>query len=316
MSKLLEFTSKGMYCSVGDFYIDPHRVVDRALITHAHSDHAIRGHKSYLAHRYSVPILKRRLGKYINIQGVEYGEILNIKGVKVVFIPSGHIIGAAQIRLEYKGEVWVVTGDYKIEDDGISSKFEPIKCNVLVTESTFGMPLFKWKDQENVFKDMSNWWATNQINNNTSILYCYSLGKAQRILQNIDKNGDIYVSPQINEMNLAIKENDISLPNVKVITDEINPEDLKSALVLTSHGSSKKLMPLLENPIEAEVSGWVAMQSSSKGFVLSDHADWNGLNHAVRESAPDKVYVMHGYTYTYVNWLRKKGFDAEEVVYR
>jgi putative mRNA 3-end processing factor len=316
MAKLLEFTSKGMYCEAGDFYIDPHRAVNKALITHAHSDHAIRGHKSYLAQRYSVPILKARLGQRINIQSVEYGEIININGVKVTFVPSGHVVGAAQIRIEYKGEVWVVTGDYKLENDGISGKFEPIKCNVLVTESTFGMPIFKWKDQNMIYKEISDWWSNNSNHGHPSILFCYSLGKAQRLLSNLERHSDIYVSDAILQMNKAIEENGIKLPRVELYSDEIDPHEFNHSLILTSRGSSKKIIPRLNNPVAADVSGWVAIQPWSGGFVMSDHADWNGLNYTVRESNPEKVYVMHGYTNHYVAWLRKKGFDAEEVVYK
>jgi len=162
MKKLLEFTSKGIYCPQADVFIDPWGSVDKAIITHAHSDHARRGSRHYLAHKFSVPIMKYRLGNDITAEGIEYGECVEINGVNISLYPAGHIPGSAQVRLEYKGEVAVVSGDYKLENDGLTEAFEPVKCNTFITESTFGLPVYKWKKQEEIFSDVNNWWKQNK----------------------------------------------------------------------------------------------------------------------------------------------------------
>src|SRR5687767_15681366 len=153
---LIEFSDKGLYCRQGDFYIDPWKPVDRAIITHAHSDHARWGSKYYLCHRQTKPLLRLRLGEN-NFQGVEWEETTDINGVKVSLHPAGHMIGSSQIRVEHKSEVWVVSGDYKIEDDGLSGKFEPVACNTFITESTFGLPIYNWKTQSEIFRDIQDW---------------------------------------------------------------------------------------------------------------------------------------------------------------
>ncbi|MCW3087321.1 MAG: ligase-associated damage response exonuclease, partial [Sediminibacterium sp.] len=179
---LIEFTDKGLYCPPGDFYIDPWQGVDRAVITHAHSDHARAGSKYYLSHHLTKPLLLLRLGQH-PFQGVEWGETILMNEVKVSLHPAGHIIGSSQVRVEYKGEVWVVSGDYKTEDDGISGRFEPVRCHTFITESTFGLPIYHWKPQQQIFADIQHWIRQNQAQGKTSVLIAYSLGKAQRVLQ-------------------------------------------------------------------------------------------------------------------------------------
>ncbi|HEU5054025.1 MAG TPA: DNA ligase-associated DEXH box helicase, partial [Hanamia sp.] len=189
MPNLISFTDKGLYCEAGNFYIDPWKPVDRALITHAHSDHARFGNKLYLCQRFTEPILQLRLEE-VNVETVEWGEKINMNGVSVSFHPAGHIIGSSQIRLEHKGEVWVVSGDFKTEDDGISGKFEPIKCNTFITESTFGLPIYCWKPQSEIYSGIINWINKNKETGKTSILITYSLGKAQRVIQAIKETAE------------------------------------------------------------------------------------------------------------------------------
>lgn len=184
---LVQKTNKGLYIPEADVYIDPSRKVARALITHGHADHSRYGHQSYLASRAAVPVIKHRLGSHIHISGMEYGESIMINGVKFSFHPAGHIVGSSQIRIEYRGEVWVASGDYKIEPDGVSENFEPVKCHSFITESTFGKPEFKWKPQDEVFEEMNAWWRANQEQGIISAISAYALGKAQRIINNIDQ---------------------------------------------------------------------------------------------------------------------------------
>ncbi|RYD93049.1 MAG: DNA ligase-associated DEXH box helicase, partial [Sphingobacteriales bacterium] len=201
---LIEFSEKGLYCRAGGFYIDPWRPVDRALITHAHSDHARWGSKYYLAQHDSIPIMQVRLGPN-HYQGVGYGETTYINGVRVSFHPAGHIIGSAQIRVEYEGEVWVVSGDYKTENDGISGAFEPVPCQHFVTESTFGLPIYNWKPQAEIYRSMQEWILKNKSLGKSSIFIAYSLGKAQRLLQPLSEVSErILVHGAVYNMHMAL----------------------------------------------------------------------------------------------------------------
>ncbi len=317
---LIEFTPKGMYCEPGGFYIDPWRPVERALITHAHSDHSRYGHKYYLSHHDSIPIMKARLGPNL-FEGLEYGEYRMINGVKVSFHPAGHIIGSAQIRLEHKGEVWVASGDYKTEDDGISPVFEPVKCDTFITESTFGLPVYNWSPQKAIFEDMNQWWQHNKERGIVSVILAYSLGKAQRILFNVDQNiGPIYLHGAIENMNNAVIEAGYKLPFSKKVEPGMKKDVFKGALIIAPPSAAGSAWLKKFNPYSLGVaSGWMAVrggrswQSADKGFALSDHADWQGLNWAIKATGAERVIVTHGYTDVFSKWLCEKGYDARTV---
>ena len=219
---LIQFTDKGLYVPQADVYIDPWRKVKRALITHGHADHSRYGMDHYLCTHAAKPVIKFRLGSKINIDSVEFGETTTINGVKFSFHPAGHIIGSAQIRVEYKGEVWIVSGDYKTENDGISENFESVKCDTFITESTFGLPVYKWKSQVEVFEDINNWWRENQSEGKTSVLTGYSLGKAQRLLCGLDPSiGKIYTHTAIESINQVLRKQGIQLPHtIKINTHQ------------------------------------------------------------------------------------------------
>src|ERR1700749_3630964 len=234
---LLEFTDRGIYCEQGKFYIDPWKPVDDAVITHPHADHAYVGHKHYLAHHLSREVLYYRLGD-IQLQTVEYGETVMKNGVSISLYPAGHVIGSAQIRIEYQGEVWVVSGDYKVEDDGISTPFEPVKCHHFISECTFGMPVYQWKPQVQVFDDMNKWCRSNLDNGLATVVVGYSLGKAQRILQNLDLfNGKVYTHGVIENMNQALRKNGVLLNPTERITQETSKEDIRKGIVLAPPSS-------------------------------------------------------------------------------
>lgn len=321
MSKkpLLEFNDCGIYCAEGDFYIDPWRPVKDAIITHAHSDHAKWGHQKYLAHHLSKEILKYRLGD-INIETIDYNQAILKNGVKISLHPAGHIIGSAQIRVEFKGEVWVVSGDYKLEDDGISTPFEPVKCHSFISECTFGMPVYSWKSQSHIFDNINDWWRQNKIKGKTSVLVGYSLGKAQRILQNLDPSiGEIYTHGVIQNTNEALVRNGISLNHTIKITPEITKETIKGNMVLCPPSAVGTPWMRKLNPYSfGYCSGWMAIRGAKKrraadrGFVLSDHADWDGLIQAIDATECDTVYLTHGYTATFSRFLRENGYDAHE----
>ncbi len=318
---LLEFTDKGIYCQQADVYLDPWKPVKKALITHGHSDHAKFGHQFYLCTQWSKPILQYRLNTESPIQSVQYDEVTTINGVNFSFHPAGHILGSAQIRVEYQGEVWVFSGDYKTEDDGLSVPFEPIKCHTFITESTFGLPIYKWKNQASIFNDINSWWSKNKDEGKVSVLAGYSLGKAQRILANVDPSlGKIYVHGAIQNVNNIIREQGIVMPTTHLITKETDKKEWQGALILcppSAIGSTwiRKFLPYSLGI----ASGWMSLRGTrrrrgaDRGFALSDHADWIGLNQVVKETGASRVYVTHGYTDVYATWLNEQGIEAHAV---
>ncbi|MEL6673587.1 MAG: ligase-associated DNA damage response exonuclease [Bacteroidota bacterium] len=322
---LLRFTAEGIYCPQADVYIDPWRRVPKALITHAHSDHARWGMEHYLAHHDSVPVLRLRLGRDISVQGVAFGEKIYMNGVEISFHPAGHIIGSAQIRLAYQGEVWVVSGDYKVEDDGFCAPFEAVPCQHFITESTFGLPVYHWRPQEEIFADINQWWAQNAAEGKISLLSGYSLGKAQRILQGLDRNiGPVYTHGAIENTNEVLREAGIALKPTQRIhlqgEEKFEKKLNQNAMIVAPPGAIGSNWSRRFQPFSLGIaSGWMQIRgarrrrAADRGFVLSDHADWPGLNQAIEATGAEHVYVTHGYTEIFSRWLREKGLDAQVV---
>ncbi len=318
---MLRLTKKGIYCPEGDFYIDASGSVERNIITHAHADHARPGHKFYLTHKSTVPILKARIGKNILVHSVGYGEEISMNGVKVSLHPAGHIYGSSQIKIVSSGETWVVSGDYKLVDDHLSIPFEPIKCDVFITECTFGLPEFLWPNQQLVYDEINNWWKQNKEQGITSLLFGYALGKAQRIIKNINHDiGPVFVHRSIDIINNAIKNDGGVLPATIPIFKNTKSEDIKGSLIIAPPSiTSGRLKQQLGQISRAAASGWIQINkhfSKSKidrGFILSDHADWKGLLKAVKESGAEKIITMHGYTNEFSKWLNDNGMSSIEI---
>lgn len=318
---LIEYTKKGLYCPQAKVYIDPWRKVDNALITHGHSDHARWGHKYYVCCTNSVNIIKHRLKNDINIRGLAFGEKLVVNGVTFSFFPAGHIVGSAQIRIEYKGEIWVVSGDYKIEEDGLCTPFEPIKCHSFITECTFGLPIYKWSPQEEVFDKIRKWWHSNASVGKTSIITAYSLGKAQRIIHALGTQiGPIYTHDTIHKMNKVYAASGFSLPETFSLKSKFNTSSLDKALVVTpSSALGSEWAKNLNNYSLAAASGWMMTRKNRKrggvdmSFVLSDHCDWSGLNEAIKLTGATNIYPTHGNTISFSKWLNEKGYNARPI---
>jgi len=317
---LIEFTDKGLYCPAGQFYIDPWKAVDKAVITHAHSDHARFGSQYYLCHRQTTPLLQVRLGNN-NYQSVEWGEKVYMNDVTVSLHPAGHIIGSSQIRVEYKGEVWVVSGDYKTENDGISGAFEPVACNTFITESTFGLPIYNWKPQKDIYTDIQNWVRNNQVTGRTSVLIAYSLGKAQRVLKALEETtANIFVHGAIWNIHEALLQAGWQLPAVKRITPEMSKEEFKGSVIIAPPSADSSPWMKRFNPYSVGIcSGWMQVRGHQRrrnadaGFALSDHADWSGLLQAVKATGAEKVYVTHGFQAAFSRYLNEQGIAAGEV---
>jgi len=314
---LLKFTDRGIYCAQADVYIDPWRPVDRALITHGHADHARWGHKHYLCTRLARPVMRYRLGP-VKIETVDYGEARTINGVTFSFHPAGHIIGSAQVRVEYKGEVWVASGDYKIEDDGLSTAFEPVQCHTFITESTFGLPVYEWTPQEEVMADINAWWRDNVAQGKVSVLSSYALGKAQRVLHGLDTSiGPILTHGAVENTNEVLRKQGIVLPDTKRVVQGMKKKDFKNALVIATPSAVGSSWMKKFRPFSLGIaSGWMTLRgarrrrNADRGFILSDHADWGGLNQAIAATGAQRVIVTHGYTDIFRRWLQEQGYEA------
>jgi putative mRNA 3-end processing factor len=319
---LLRMTGAGLYCEAGDFHIDPWRPVPRAVVTHAHSDHARWGCGAYLGSEEGERVLRTRLGPDAPIRVLPYGDTLNVRGVRVSLHPAGHILGSAQVRVERGGEVWVVSGDYKSGPDTTCTPFEPVRCHTFITESTFGLPIYRWPPQEEVFDDIGEWWRANADAGRTSVLFGYALGKAQRLLAGLlDREaGPILCHGAVERLNRDYRDSGIDLPETSYAGSFTGRADRAGALVVAppSAAGSGWLRRFGESAT-AFASGWMRVRGTrrrrgvDRGFVLSDHVDWPALVAAVEATGAARVWVTHGYRDPVVRWLRERGIEAEAI---
>lgn len=316
-SQLLQFRPEGIYCIPGRFYIDPWLPVDKAIITHGHSDHARSGMKDYLCHHLTVPVLKIRLGEDISVHGMAYGETVNINDVHISLHPAGHIIGSAQVRMEYKGRIAVVSGDYKVQNDGLSVPIEIIKCHEFVTESTFALPIYNWTSVESQNDQLRNWVQNNRTIGKTSVLIGYALGKAQRIMKALDGVGELNVHYSIAKLNNAYATAGITLPDYNVIDFGADLKALDNGIVIVPPSLvDSNLIRKIPNRAEAICSGWMQVRGARRwraadaGFAISDHADWKGLLDVIKGTEAEQVYVTHGQTAVFEKYLNETGINT------
>lgn len=308
---------EGLYCPAGDFFIDPWRPVDRAVITHAHADHARTGHGHYLAHAKAQGVMRSRLGQ-INLQALEYGESVVHNGVQISLYPAGHVLGSAQVRIESGGQVWVASGDYKVASDATCEPFEPVRCDTFITESTFGLPVYRWQDDAEVFAQINGWWAGNAAAGKASVLCCYSFGKAQRILSGVDESiGPIITHGAVEPLNRAYREAGVALPATRTVSEVTDAKDFKTCLVLCPPSATgTPWIKRFEPYSDAFASGWMLLRGArrrggyDRGFVLSDHADWPGLHSAIKATQASRVIVTHGSVPVMVRYLAEQGLQA------
>jgi putative mRNA 3-end processing factor len=315
---MLQYTQAGFYCVPGDFYIDPWKPVTRAVITHAHGDHLHRGSESYLVARDGESITRLRLDENANLQSLPYGESITINGVKVSLHPAGHILGSAQVRMEYRGEVAVISGDYKRAPDPTCTPFEVVPCHTFVTEATFGLPIYRWQAPEEIFADVNKWWRANQEQGKASILFGYALGKAQRIMAGIDSSiGNIYTHGAVERLNQAYREAGVELPPSASVTS-VEKADWSQALIIAP--PSARGTPWTRRfgtHSTAFASGWMRIRGPRRrravdqGFVVSDHVDWASLMETIKATGAERVWVTHGYVPVVVRWLRENGYQAD-----
>jgi putative mRNA 3-end processing factor len=317
MSDLLTVTDHGLYCAAGDFHVDPWRPVPRAVVTHAHADHARWGCDHYLVAREGLEVFRLRLPG-ASIDGLPYGERRSINGVAVSLHPAGHLLGSAQIRIEHRGEVWVVSGDYKLEAESTCDPFEPVRCHVFITESTFGLPIYRWRPQAEILSEINAWWRANQERGLTSVLCAYSLGKTQRLLAGLNPEiGPILLHGAAVKLTEAYRAAGVVLPPTEYASVEAAKNHRGKALLIAPPSALggpwiRKFQPVST----AMASGWMQVRGTrrrramDRGFVISDHADWPGLLEAIHSTGAERVGVTHGYTEQLVRWLQRSDLDA------
>ena len=316
---LIKLTDKGLFCEQGDFYIDPWEPVKRAVVTHAHADHSYRGSRNYLVPEAGEKLSRIRLGDEGSIETLPYGEPIFIDGVQVTFHPAGHVLGSAQVRVEYKGEIWVVSGDYKLMPDATCAPFEHVKCHNFITEATFGLPIYRWQPTEIIFEEINNWWRGNREKDKVSVIFAYSLGKAQRILNGIDRSiGKIFTHGAVERLTQAYRESGVDLPETTYVGAVENKKEFAGSLVVappSAHGSM--WLRRFGAHSTGFASGWMMVRGArrqkavDRGFVLSDHADWTELQTAIRATEAETVFVTHGFIEELVRWLNETGMNAK-----
>lgn len=318
-SRLLQLTDAGFYCEVGDFYIDPWQPVQRAVVTHAHADHFAHGCGAYLVAETGRRVFRERLGVDALIEKLPFGQTRNLSGVTVSLHPAGHILGSAQVRVEYRGEVWVVSGDYKTEPDPTCTPFELVPCDVFITEATFGLPIYKWPPQSVVFDQINAWWRENKVQGKASILYGYALGKAQRLLAGVDPSiGPIFTHGAVERLTQVYRESRIALPETTYVSDDIPKSAFAGALIIAPPSTrGTHWLRRFGNQSDGYVSGWMTMRGTrrrwaiDRGFILSDHVDWPALLDTIQATGAEHIGVTHGRVDVVVRWLRQNGYSAQ-----
>lgn len=325
MPQLLTITDRGLYCEAGDFYIDPWRPVPRAVVTHAHGDHLTWGCERYLVSSEGEGITRERLGQWARgVEAQPYRQSTSINGVAVSLHPAGHILGSAQVRVEHRGEVWVVSGDYKTDPDPTCAPWEPVRCHTFITESTFGLPIYRWPLQAQVFAEINAWWAANAAEHRVSLLCGYALGKAQRMLAGLDASiGPILLHGAVDRMTMQYRAAGVALPATQHATEATADA---AGRALATRGALLIAPPSVMGGTwlrrfselrTAFASGWMRVRGARRrrgvdaGFTLSDHVDWPQLQAAIEATGAEQVWVTHGFTDPVVRWLRERGLDAQ-----
>lgn len=314
---LLTITPQGFYCPVGDFYVDPWQPVPRAVVTHAHSDHCVWGCASYLVAQAGETVFRVRLGADAAIQTLPYGQSTTINGVRVSFHPAGHILGSAQVRLEYHGEILVISGDYKAQPDSTCAPLEIVPCHHFITEATFALPIYQWQPSEQVIQQVNGWWAANAENGKASILYCYALGKAQRLLAGVDPSiGAILTHGAVERLNAAYRAAGVVLPPTQYALSADKALYSRALIIAPVSARGTSWVRRFGTPVSGFASGWMRIRGArrqravDRGFILSDHADWRDLLATIKATGAERVGVTHGYVPILTRWLNDQGLNA------
>jgi len=319
MSRMLAETAAGLYCADGDFHVDPWGPVPRALITHAHGDHARAGSAAYLCADACAPLLRRRLGPEAVVESVAYGQPIAMGSTRVSFHPAGHVLGSAQIRIEGPDGVWVVAGDYKRAADPTCAPFEVVRCDAFVTESTFGLPIYRWDETQVVIDELAAWWDANRARGLASVVFCYTIGKAQRLLAELMRVTDasVLVHGMLQPMIEVYREAGVAMLPTATLVDRPRGTSFAGSLILaplSARGTPwmRRIGELSDGLASGlmRVRGVRRQRAYDRGFVLSDHADWPALLDTVRDTGAGRVFATHGHAEPLARYLREQGYDA------
>lgn len=314
---LLRVTEAGLRCDAGDFFVDPWRPVDRAIVTHAHGDHLRGGSRHYLVAAPGVALAQERLGSWgAGVEGVPYGETRVLNGVRVSLHPAGHILGSAQVRIEHAGEVWVVSGDYKLDPDTTCAPWEPVRCDTFITECTFGLPIYRWPAQSEVFTEINDWWGRSADAGLVTFLFGYSLGKAQRLIARLDASiGPILLHGAVDRMTTLYREAGVALPPTASATAQRNAAS-RAIVIAPPSTEGSTWARRFGAHTTGFASGWMRVRGArrrrgvDRGFTLSDHVDWPQLLQAIEATGATRVLATHGFTTPLVRWLTERGLEA------
>ena len=317
MTRILEIKPEGIYCPAGEFYIDPRGKVKKAVITHAHSDHARSGHNSYLCSDSCLPLLKIRLGENQKMESIPFGKVIKIGAAKVSFHPAGHILGSAQVRIEVKGEVWVVSGDYKPQADQTCEAFELVSCNGFISECTFGLPIYRWIEEQKVHNQVNEWWKENAKEGRPSLLFAYSLGKAQRILSGLESGiGPVFAHGAVHPFLEHYEKAGVHFPAVQKLERGQEIDLSRSIIVAPPAVEDSTWTRKIKNSCRGFASGWMSIRGAKRrrnldqGFILSDHADWDGLLQVIQGTGAEEIFLTHGNGDALARYLQEKGKNA------
>jgi putative mRNA 3-end processing factor len=317
---LIEPTEAGLYCEAGGFHIDPWQPVERAVITHAHGDHLRPGSQAYVCAEPSLRLVRHRLGAKVSVSALALGERLDVGGVRLSLHPSGHMLGAVQVRVEHRGEIWVASGDYKRAGDPTCPAFEPVRCHAFITEATFGLPVFRWDASAVTIDEIAGWWSEMHAAGRPAVLFAYALGKAQRILAELARVSDrpVYVHGSLVDLIDAYRDAGVPMPPTARVTEQARGRSYAGELILAPLSARGSLwMRRFKDHSSAFASGWMRIRGArrrrayDRGFALSDHADWDGLVQTVAETRAERVFVTHGYTHQLARVLAERGLDAQ-----
>lgn len=319
-SEILRPTQAGLYCPPGDFYVDPVRAVDRAVITHGHGDHARAGHGHVMATKETLAIMAERYGADFagSVHPTALGETITHNGVDIALAPAGHVLGSAQAVISHKGCRLVVSGDYKRRPDATCAAFEPIPCDVFITEATFGLPVFRHPhDALEIAKLMQ---SLRTFPDRPHLVGAYALGKAQRVLSLIRAQGytePIYFHGAVERLNTLYQRHNIDLGYLVPVAS-VEPETLNGKIIIAPPSAlSDRWSRRTENPVTAFASGWMRVRARARQrgislpLIISDHADWDELTTTIEELHPEEVWVTHGREEALVHWAQTKGMNAQ-----
>ena len=323
IASLIELSPLGLYCPAGDFYIDPWRAVERAVVTHAHADHARAGSQHYWAAMDGERLLRHRLGQDISLTPLAYGEPVQFGPITVSLHPAGHVLGSAQVRVSDGNRVWVVSGDYKRDPDPTCHSFEPVVCDTFITEATFALPAYRWPPMEEVMAELMEWWQSNVQAGRSSVLLCYALGKAQRVLASLPSAlpGPVYLHGAVAPLTALYREAGIAMAPAEPVSQAPKGEDFSTSLIIAPPSAAGTAwMRHFADPSTAFASGWMRIRGNrrrrghDRGFVISDHVDWPTLLQTIEQTGATQVYTTHGRADELVRYLREQGLNAAPFV--